>query len=330
LNQEVLNKKKGGFFMPPVPLNENVLTGLYEYFQNLFIGGTGILKNPALSIFGIVLIIDLLLAILLNIGEIDNIKLLCKKILKYGFMYWLIINFPTVLNCLLNGFKWIGNAAGSGTLTSKTLVDPSLMTTQGFKFIEVIFERIGNLFQIAANPLMALPYFSLGMLIFFSLCFIGIQVFLTYLEFYIVAVLSLMMIPFGTNKYTSFIAQKAGNAIFSLGVKLMVLVFISAAITPVLRSWALPQNFDINHVLYLSAASLTLAFLSWHAPNVVSTFMSGMPSFNASSVVSPVISTANSAVVTAATMGAGAPAAIAAAGGSSAGSAVKAATKTTS
>lgn len=316
--------------MNSVPLDPNVLNGLFEYFQKIFIGGTGVLKSPALSLFGIVLVIDLLLAILLNLGEIDNIKLLCKKILKYGFMYWLIINFPTVLNCLLNGFKWVGNAAGTGSLTSQALANPSIMTYHGLQFVEVIFARIGNMFAFMSNPMIAIPYLILGLLIFFSLCFIGIQIFLTYLEFYIVAVLSLILIPFGANKYTSFIAQKAGNAVFSLGVKIMVLAFISAAMTPLLENWVLPPEFDINHLLYLSAATLTFAFLAWHAPNLASSLMSGMPSLNASSIISPAISTANSAVVTAATMGAGAPAAIAAAGGSSAGSAVKAATKTTS
>ena len=101
----------------------------------------------------------------------------------------------------------------SGTLTSKNIGSSFLMTTQGFKFIEVIFERIGKTYsRMTANPLMALLYFSLGMLIFFSLCFIGIHRITTpYLEFYIVAVLSLMMIPFGTNKkYIFFMAQRLG------------------------------------------------------------------------------------------------------------------------
>lgn len=316
--------------MNSVPLDPNVLNGLFEYFQKIFIGGTGVLKSPALSLFGIVLVIDLLLAILLNLGEIDNIKLLVKKTLKYGFIYGAIFYFPKILSYILDGFKWVGNAAGTGSLTSQALANPSIMTYHGLQFVEVIFARIGNMFAFMSNPMIAIPYLILGLLIFFSLCFIGIQIFLTYLEFYIVAVLSLILIPFGANKYTSFIAQKAGNAVFSLGVKIMVLAFISAAMTPLLENWVLPPEFDINHLLYLSAATLTLAYLAWHAPNLASSLMSGMPSLNASSIISPAISTANSAVVTAATMGAGAPAAIAAAGGSSAGSAVKAATKTTS
>jgi len=316
--------------MQPVPLNDNVLTGLFEYFQSIFIGGAGVLKNPALSLFGIVLLIDLLLAILLNLGEVDNIKLLVKKILKYGLIYGAIFYFPIIITYILDGFIWVGNKAGSGSISAQTFVDPSLMTAHGFKFIAVIFSRISNLLGFLSNPMTGIPYLILGLLIFFSLTFIGIQIFLTYLEFYIVAVLSLILIPFVANKYTSFIAQKAGNAIFSLGVKLMVLAFISAAMTPILVNWTLPPDFDMNNLLYLAAGTLCLAFLSWHAPNLASSLMSGMPSLNASSIISPAISTANSAVVTAATMGAGAPAAAMAAGGSSAGSAVKAATKTTS
>ena len=142
-----------------------------------------------------------------------------------------------------------------------------------------------------------------------------------------ISILSLMLIPFGSNKYTSFITQKVINAIISLGVKLMVLAFIVSASLPMIKLWSTPSNVGLEDSLYILLGSAALAFLSWHAPNLASSLMSGMPSLNASSIISPAISTANSAVVTAATMGAGAPAAIAAAGGSGAGSAVKAANK---
>lgn len=36
--------------MNQVPLDSNVLTGLFNYFQSIFLGGTGILKNPATSL----------------------------------------------------------------------------------------------------------------------------------------------------------------------------------------------------------------------------------------------------------------------------------------
>ena len=53
---------------------------------------------------------------------------------------------------------------------------------------------------------------------------LAIQVFITYLEFYLVAALSLVLVPFGVFKHTAFIAERAFGSVVSFGVKLMVLV----------------------------------------------------------------------------------------------------------
>jgi type IV secretion system protein TrbL len=307
--------------MPTTDMFSNILS----HFQQIFIGGVGKLEGPALKIFGILLLIDLVLAVLLNIGEVDNIKLLVKKTLKYGLVYFVILNYGYLLDVIFKGFTWIGIEAGKGSV----LTDPSVLTEHGFRIAGGILNKVPSVVSFA-NPVTASQYAVIGFLVLLCFGIVAINILVTYLEFYMISILSLMLIPFGSNKYTSFITQKVINAIISLGVKLMVLAFIVSASLPMIKLWSTPSNVGLEDSLYILLGSAALAFLSWHAPNLASSLMSGMPSLNASSIISPAISTANSAVVTAATMGAGAPAAIAAAGGSSAGSAVKAATKTTS
>ena len=93
------------------------------------------------------------------------------------------------------------------------------------------------------------------------LCYflIGIQIFITYLEFYVIATLALILLPFGVNRRTAFLGEKAIGAVLSFGIKLMVLAFIAAVadsacqdvVTPgrshkqtdVLSSFRLPRNY---------------------------------------------------------------------------------------
>jgi len=311
-------------------INYEVLNNTLEHFESFFTGKSGTLSSPALRLFGIIILIDLILSILLNLGEVDNIKLLIKKILKYGIVYFIILNYSYITKVVIDGFRWVGLTAGSNAITAEIFGNPTILTENGFRVTSGIFDKAANIVTIVSNPVLSGQYWLTGFLILLCFFSLAINFVVTYLEFYIISLLSLILIPFGANKYTSFIAQKVVNTLFSLGVKIMVLAFITSAAIPLVEQWNLPNNFGIENVFYLLLGSLALAFLSWHAPNLASSLMSGMPSLNASSIISPAISTANSAVVTAATMGAGAPAAIAAAGGSSAGSAVKAATKTTS
>ena len=50
--------------------------------------------------------------------------------------------------------------------------------------------------------------------------------FITVLEFYIGAVLALILVPFGVNRHTAFMAERAFGLVIAFGTKLMVLGFI--------------------------------------------------------------------------------------------------------
>jgi hypothetical protein len=56
-----------------------------------------------------------------------------------------------------------------------------------------------------------------------SFVIIAIQVFITYLEFYILAALAIVFLPFGANIHTRFLADKVIPAIMGAGAKLMVM-----------------------------------------------------------------------------------------------------------
>jgi type IV secretion system protein TrbL len=117
------------------------------------------------------------------------------------------------------------------------------------------------------------------------LCFfiIGIQIFITYLEFYVVATLALILIPFGVNKHTAFLGEKAIGAVLSFGIKLMVLAFIASIAVPLVKTWSLPTDPSNEQIFCLLLGSLAITFLAWHAPGVAAGLLSGSPSLTGGS-----------------------------------------------
>jgi type IV secretion system protein TrbL len=112
---------------------------------------------------------------------------------------------------------------------------------------------------------------------------LAIQIFITYLEFYLVAALSLVLVPFGVFKHTAFIAERAFGSVVSFGVKLMVLSFIIAATQPVLAQITLPAEPTWQQAYMVLLASMAIACLSWHAPGIAAGMISGGPSLTAGS-----------------------------------------------
>jgi type IV secretion system protein TrbL len=121
---------------------------------------------------------------------------------------------------------------------------------------------------------------------------LAIQVFVTYLEFYLVAALSLVLVPFGVFKHTAFIAERAFGSVVSFGVKLMVLSFIIAATQPVLAQITLPAEPTWQQAYMVLLASMAIAFLAWHAPGIAAGMVSGGPTLTAGAAAGFVASSA--------------------------------------
>ena len=122
-----------------------------------------------------------------------------------------------------------------------------------------------------------------GLIIMLCFFIIGIQIFITYLEFYIVAALALILIPFGVNKHTAFLGEKAIGAVLSFGIKLMVLAFIASIAIPLVKQWSLPVDPSNKQIFCLLLGSLAITFLAWHAPGLAAGLLSGSPSLTGGS-----------------------------------------------
>ena len=267
--------------MTPTP---GILTSLLNAFLAVFSGGPGQLAPAAARLLFLIGAIELTFAGLWWALKGENVLVgLIQKMLLIGLFAFFVTSWPTLINGVLDGFVWSGfTAAGSNPTAGAAIIkDPSSIITQAFVSTQPIADQIS-----------ALKWYDLGSLFMYGWAYIftilaffllAIQVFVTYLEFYLVAALSLILIPFGAFKHTAFIAERAFGSVISFGVKLMVLSFILAAVQPILVQITLPAEPTWQQAYMVLLAALAIAFLAWHAPGIAAGMISGGPSLTAGS-----------------------------------------------
>jgi type IV secretion system protein TrbL len=261
-----------------------ILTTLLNAFLAVFSAGPGHLAPAAAQLLFLIAGIELTLAGIWWVLKGENVLVgLIQKTLLLCLFSFFVANWTTLINTVLDGFVWAGfTAGGSSPAAGAALIkDPSSIIAQAFVVTQPIENEVNSLSLYSIGSLILLGWaYIFTILAFFML---GIQVFITYLEFYLVAALSLILVPFGVFKHTAFIAERAFGGVVSFGVKLMVLSFIIAAASPVLSAITVPAVPTLQQAYMVMLAALAIAFLSWHAPGVAAGMISGGPSLTAGS-----------------------------------------------
>jgi type IV secretion system protein TrbL len=270
-----------------------ILTTLLNAFLAVFSAGPGHLAPAAARLLFLLAGIELTLAGIWWALKGENVLVgLMQKTLLLCLFSFFVANWPTLINAVLDGFVWSGfTAAGSTPAAGAALIkDPSAIITQAFVSTQPIADQISALKMYDLGSLFMYGWaYIFTILAFFML---AIQVFVTYLEFYLVAALSLVLVPFGVFKHTAFIAERAFGSVVSFGVKLMVLSFIIAATQPVLAQITLPAEPTWQQAYMVLLASMAIAFLAWHAPGIAAGMVSGGPTLTAGAAAGFVASTA--------------------------------------
>jgi len=267
-----------------MPADTGILTSLLNAFVGVFSAGPGLLAPTAARILFLISAIELTLAGLWWALKGENILVgLLQKTLLIGLFAFFVLNWPTFLNAVLDGFVWVGfQAGGSGPAAGILLIkDPSSIVDQAMLITQPISTEISELSWTSIGSLVMFGWaYIFTILAFF---FLALQVFVTYLEFYIVAALTLVLVPFGVFKHTAFIAERALGTVISFGVKLMVLSFIIAAAGPVLSRITVAATPTLTQAYSVLLAAMAIAYLAWHAPAIAGGMISGGPSLTAGS-----------------------------------------------
>jgi|GEM_PF-1720610 len=283
------------------------LTHLLNAFLTVFNGGWGALQPKAMSLLGILVGIELTLSGLWwAMSGNDAVKGLIQKLLVIGIFFFFIQQWQMVTTTTMQSFARVGAAAGgaSDSPGSLALNDPSTIVAEGLNAIQPLSDKVDALTSgtwTALKNLGTIMQIGLAMIgILFAFFLIGIQCFLVYLEFYIVAILSLILLPCGVFRHTAFLAEKAFGAVLAHGIKLMVLAFVIAIAQPVLQQITVSPDFSMRDAWCTLLAAMTICFLAWHAPGVAAGLLGGSPSLSAGQATGAALETGGAVLLGAA------------------------------
>jgi type IV secretion system protein TrbL len=280
------------------PVEIGTLTTVMHTFEVAFTGGYSNITSDAMDLLAKLATLEVALAALWwCLCEENTIVELLKKIMKIGFFIFVVTKYPWLIKCVVDGFVYVGLKAGGGSTGAgslELLKDPSAIIKIGFDLAKPIDDtlahynplQIGKIIMAGLSEIMVL-------LAFFGL---AIGVFITYLEFYLISVLGLILIPFGVFKHTAFLSEKIIGAIISFGVRLMVLSFILTTAIPILKGYGFGPNPSFKDAMTMFLVTVTITGLAWHASSVAGGLMSGSPTLSAGAVTNPVMAASGAAV----------------------------------
>jgi len=269
------------------------LNAVQDHFLRVFDLGRGALTNDVQALFHIFVTLEIIFAgLYIALGSRADFSELAQKILKIGTFYWIITRYEELLNALLDGFLNVGTKASGATgLNIATLQNPDAIIERAFKIVTPAFEKV---FALQGENYLGLPTLdnilvlfcvSIGFLALISL---ALQVFLTYVEFMVIAAAGFILVPFGLFKPLQFLSEKFFAAVVSMGIKLLVLAVIIGASTSIMDEMVLSHVLSWQEVWNFLLVSLALFLISFHAPSLAQSLLYGTPSLTAG-LIAPAI-----------------------------------------
>ena len=250
--------------------------------------------------------IDVVMKLIFSFEQSDPISFVFKETLRIGFFVFLLQDWMIggiifdpggIVGVAFRSFAELGLLAGS-TSTTATLTDVTLGNAMSVFSVSKIS---GAIIKLVANAMVGIAHFqltSLGVLLMTLVCAIAIiaagfliaaEIFISVVEFWIISLVSMPLIGFGLLAQTKFLFEKATGALFSQGVKIMVVKFIAQFSSDLFVTAAggvgqLNGNVNLPELLNLVLAALTVYLLVKKVPDLAQGLLSGQPNLSGSAV----------------------------------------------
>lgn len=271
-------------------MDSTVLTDILGAIVNGAAQGFGELKQNAESLFAKLLIIEVVLfGIGIALNRIDLQRELVAKILSIGFVQFVLFRYVWLVDGLRDGFVSAGLTAAGSNISVPEFLDPSAFMRLGF---ESIFSVIEGRFDqdtwtfLSSPGLVWLLYGVTLVIMFFAFAAIGLQIFLSVAEFYLVSSLAIILIPFLVLERTSFLGLRAINGLIAICIKLMVIAFVASLSAPVMETLTFTNSEPtIKEAMSLTVGALAIALLMWRAPAIAMSLISGAGGLDVNSTI---------------------------------------------
>jgi len=257
-------------------------------FRSQVDSGFGLISGDVQTVLATLVVISIVItALLWAIDENQNVLAsLVRKVLLVGFFVWLVSQWHTLSQTVVEGFVSLGLKAGGGAMAlCDFLNSPSKIVLQGIKVCVGLFDYIH---QIAPGPVEFFAHLDvvimaliavIGVLIAFVV--LSIEVAVVIIEFHIVTLIAFVTIPFGVLTQTSFLSERAIGYVVSVGIKLMALAIVVSIGTSIFNTYTVSAAPDINEDVGLLLGAVVMVMLALKIPAIAGALISGGPQLNA-------------------------------------------------
>ena len=268
-------------------------TGVIDQFLTVFTqyidSGFGLLGGEVGFLSTTLIVIDVTIAALFWAWGTDEdvLQRLIKKTLYIGTFAFIIGNFSNLAGIMLQSFAGLGLQASGSGMAIGDFMRPGVVAATGLDagqpLLDATADLVGpvGLFTNFVQILILLISWLIVVVAFFVL---AIQVFVTIIEFKLVTLAGFVLLPFAFFGRTAFMAERVLGHIISSGIKVLVLAVITGIGTTLFTQFinaGLGVEPDIQQVMAIALAALTLLGLGIFGPSIANGIVSGGPQLGA-------------------------------------------------
>lgn len=201
---------------------------------------------------------------------------LIRKVLYFGFVYFLLATAPSVLPQILSGFADAGQIAANGNAGGG--LNPSAFLTLGVNSVIFLAARLNTLGLFTA-PL-SLFWWALGaILIMLAYVAMAAIMLLVLIEARILIGACFFLLAFAGTRWTYFLAEGALGAVFRTAIKLFTLNLVASLVYGLLSSWTnklqAATSFSTADFLLYATSIAVVPFLIWGVPRIAHQILPG-------------------------------------------------------
>lgn len=283
--------------------NMGVLDQIVQTFKSTSQGWVPGLKAYATALFWILVSIDFAWHAINQAlkGEEfrDLIGGLFRKVMSYGFFYYVLLQADTWMPAILNSFVQASSSVGGVPANT----GPSTVIGMGFDAADAISRKIDSLGLTDIGVIIVLGWVMIVVVLAYAVA--AGQLLVTMVETYIASSAAVLLLGFGGSKWTLDYVQKVLGYIMGAGIKLFVLFLIIGVGKPLvdqcMATFASMPTMQISDALGPMAVAMVFTFLCFQVPSLAAALLSGSPSMTLGSMMATAATTAAGGVAAGAT-----------------------------
>lgn len=248
---------------PLTPLIFSTIQGAYVDKLTL---AFSTIDHYAIQLFYILATIEIaLFGIMWALRQQEMMGAFLFKIIKLGLIFFVISHYRYLLSIIVAGFASIGvNATPKITLL---IFNPDKIWSFGF-------DSSISLLQLAVqygttNMGMTMIYLTLGFGLLFMFALIAAQILILVISFYILALLALLLLPFGSLSFTQDLSYQSLKGVLQAGARIFAFILvlgIGVGILASLHASAFSATTTLDQPLGLFFASFIITLLCFIMP----------------------------------------------------------------